>query len=82
MQQRPRPAEQGAAAVGPDRADVAHALAVEPWFHELLEIVAVLNDPGDHERQAGALGDIDRLHCPLVRMDSPEEQEVVAAARA
>ena len=78
VQQRPRAAEQAAATVGPDRADVAHPLPVESRLHELLEVAAVLDDPGDHERHARALGDIDRLHGPLVRMDPTEEQEVVA----
>ena len=78
VQERPRAAEQLAAPSRPDRADVAHALAVDMRLDELLEVVAVLDDPGDHERQAGALGDLDRLRGALVRMDPPEEEQIVA----
>ena len=78
MQKRPRPAEQIAAAIRANRADVADPLAVDSGLHELLEVVAVLDDPGDHQRHARVLGDVDRLHRPLVRMDPPEEQEIVA----
>ena len=64
--------------VAPDRADVADPLPVESRLHEPLEVVAVLDYPGDLERHTDALGDVDRLRCPLVRMDPAEEQEVVA----
>src|SRR5690348_11792103 len=73
VQERPRTAEQGSAAVGPYRADVPHAYPVQAGFHELLEITAILDDPGDRQRHGGALSDVDRLHRPFVRVDPTEE---------
>ena len=77
MQQRARAAEHGPPLVGSDGADVADAVAVDVRLHGTLEVLAVLDDAGDRQRQSGPRGDLDRLGGALVRMDPPEEQQVV-----
>ena len=73
--------EQGAGAaeelrplVRPDRAEIADPVAVEPRRHELVEVALVLDDSGKDERNPRLLGDVDRLHRPLVGVDPAEEQ--------
>ena len=80
--------EQGAGAaeelrplVRPDRAEIADPVAVEPRRHELVEVALVLDDSGKDERNPRLLGDVDRLHRPLVGVDPAEEQQVPAGGR-
>ena len=78
MQERSCAAEQLPARVTPNGSDVAHAPPVDSRFDEPLEIVAVLDDPGDRQRHARTLGHLDRFNGPLVRVDPPKEQEILA----
>ena len=65
MEECARAAEQLAATIGTDRADVPHPLAVETRLDGLLEVLAVLDDPGDDQRQ------IRRLRPPRSPRPSP-----------
>ena len=71
------PPEQVRAHLGTDGAHVPNALAVEARCDAFGEVRLVLHDARDHQRQTHALGDVDRLHDALVRMDPAEEQQVV-----
>ena len=71
------PAEERAAAIGPYGADVRDLSSVEPGLDRSLEVLVVLNDPRDDQRQTGRLGDVDSLDGPFLGMDSSEEEEVV-----
>src|SRR5439155_24516589 len=76
MKERCRISEHSGTTFAVDWTDVAHLRSVQSRLHELLEIVAVLDDPGDQQRHADPLGDVDRLGGSLVRVDPSEEQEV------
>ena len=59
-----------------DGPEIAHAVAVDPWRDLLVEVLLVLDDPGDDQRQPDAAGDVDRLGRALVGVNAPEEQQV------
>ena len=81
MQERASAAEQLDPLRRPDRPDVPDPVAVDPRGDVLVEVPLVLDDPGDHERHPGALGDLDRLGGALVGMDAAEEEQVAARRR-
>src|SRR5207244_7731379 len=59
-------------------ADGLDPRSVRAWFHESLEVLLVVNDPGDRQGHPRPCGYVDRLGCSLVRMNPPEEQQVLA----
>ena len=63
-----------AASVGTDRPDVYDPLPVEPGLHGSLEVLLVLDDPGDDQRQIGSFGHVDRLDGPFLGMDPPKNR--------
>ena len=77
VQQGTRAAQHRPSFVGSDGADVSDAIAVDVRLHGTLEVLAILDDAGDDQRHPDARGHVDRLGRALVRMDAPEEQEVV-----
>jgi hypothetical protein len=81
MEQRDRAAQQLPAAVGPGSPDVVDMSAVDPRPDVTVEVLGVLDDPGDDQRQPRALGDVDRLRRPLVGMDPSEEEQIAARPR-
>ena len=78
VEQGPRSGEELAAAIRTYRADVPDPFPVEPGLDGSLEVVLVLNDPGDDQRQISLLGYLDRLDGAFLGMDPSEEQQVVA----
>src|ERR1019366_9750099 len=66
----------------PNRPQESHSVAVEPRLNLTPEVVRVLDDPRDQQRQAGGGRRLDRQMNALVRMDPPEDQRVVAGVRA
>ena len=46
-------------------------------LHRAGEVRLVLDDAGDVQAPAGAVGDLDRVRRALVRVDAPEVQQVV-----
>ena len=78
VEEGPRSGEELAAAIRTDGADVRDPLSVEPGLDGSLEVLVVLNDPRDDQRQTSLLGHVDRLGGPFLGMDPSEEQEVVA----
>ena len=51
------------------------------WSHGTLEVVGILDDAGDEERQPAPFCHFDGLRRAFVGMDAPEEHEVVANLR-
>ena len=80
VQQRQRAAQQLVALGRPDRAHVADARRSEVRLDQLPEVVRVLHDPRDDQRQPGSAGDLDGPVGALVGMDAAEEQQVAARA--
>ena len=78
MQQRVRAAEQLRSLVRPTGADERHLVAVDARRDELVEVLLVLHDAGDHERHPARGGNVDRFCRSLVGMNSAEEQQIVA----
>ena len=70
-------AEHSAALRRCDGAEIAD-VAAEVRFDLRAEVVLVLDDAGDVEPAAGALGDLDRVCGALVGVDPPEVQQVIA----
>ena len=66
---------------GAHRADVAHAVVVDVRRDLALEVVPILNDPGDDQPPARAAGDLDRFRRALLGVDAAEEQQVVVRIR-
>ena len=46
---------------------------VDPGGDQLVEVLLILDDPGDHERHPGARGDVDRLDRSLVGWIRPKK---------
>ena len=80
VQQRQRAAEQLVALLRADRAQVRDAGRPEVRFDELPEVVAVLDDAGDDQRQPCSPSHLDGPVGPLVGMDAAEEQQVAPRA--
>ena len=64
--------------VGAHRTDEGHVPTVESRRDQFVEVLLVLDDPCDLERQIRCQRDVDRLGGSLVRMDPPEEEQVAA----
>ena len=79
MKQHRGRAEDLGALRGPDRAEIADAIAVDVGFDLLAEIACVLHDPTDDEPAACAASDLDRLGRALVGMNSAERDQGIAA---
>jgi len=77
VQQRQRATEQRIPLGRPYRAHVADARRAEVRLHQASEVVLVLHDPGDDQRQTGLLCDRNRPVGALVGMDAAQEQQVV-----
>src|SRR4029079_15493339 len=78
VKERPSSGEELAAAIGAYGADVRDPFSVEPRLDGSLEVLVVLNDPRDDQRQAVLLRNVDRLDGAFLGMDPSEEQQVVA----
>ena len=55
VEEGPRSGEQLAAAIGTYGTDVGDPLSAEPGFDASLEVLVILNDPRDDQRQIGLL---------------------------
>ena len=78
MEQGSRPTEDCATPLRAHRSQVGDHRVVEVRLHFALEIRLVLDDPCHHQRQPGALRHLDGLCRTLLRVDPPEEEQIVA----
>ena len=78
MEKSPRIGEEVAATVGTDGTDVRDAFSVEPGLDRPLEVILILDDPRDDQRQLWFLGNLDRLGGAFLGMNPSEEEQVVA----
>ncbi len=79
MKQRPSASEDLLTAVRTHRPQIGHVVPVEVRRHQTLEVLAVMDDPGNHEGNPCPGGNIDGGRRPLVGMDPPEEDQRDAA---
>ncbi len=76
MKKRIGAAQNLAALVTAYRAQIANAIAVNVRCHLSVEVVLILDDPGDNEWPTGSTGDLDRVGSTLLAMNASEEDQL------
>src|SRR3954451_14572047 len=66
---------------GVDRSDVSHPVPVNVWCDLVVEVLLILDDPGDLEPTPTPAGDFDGVGGALIWVDSSEEQQMLTGTR-
>ena len=78
VQQRSGVAQDFLAAIRPNGPQVGDAVPVDMGLDRGFEVLVILNDPGDHQRDPGPVRNFDGGSGPLVGVDPTEEDQGVS----
>jgi len=81
VQQRRSSAEQCVSLASSDGPDVGDPRLIDMRGHSGVEVLLVVDDAGDHERHARTPCNLDGEVRALVRVDSPQEQQIALGCR-
>ncbi len=76
MQQSPGASQKGAFLRGAYRSNIFNPVVVEIGSDGAIIISAILDDPGDDQRQIGLTSKLNRLSGPLIGMNPPKKKEI------
>ena len=82
VQQRGRVTEDIRPALRADRAEEYDLVPVDVRLHGFGEIPLVLHDAANHQPSSRPAGDLDGIGSPLVGMDAPERDKLIAGVGA